>query len=146
MGLPTRGVVWAFAGLATLLMAGCGSGDAGASSDAISVDLADYSIDPATTKTDAGTVTLSVHNGAEQTHEFVVMKTDRAADELPTGADGNVDEEGADDLEVVDEVEDIEGGATKSLTLDLAPGHYVFVCNLPGHYQQGMSVGFDVSG
>jgi uncharacterized cupredoxin-like copper-binding protein len=26
----------------------------------------------------------------------------------------------------------------------LAPGHYVAICNLPGHYQRGMHVGFSV--
>lgn len=31
----------------------------------------------------------------------------------------------------------MEAGTTKTLTIDLAPGHYTFVCNLPGHYGQG---------
>ncbi len=27
---------------------------------------------------------------------------------------------------------------TKKLTLDLKPGHYAIICNLPGHYLGGM--------
>jgi uncharacterized cupredoxin-like copper-binding protein len=34
----------------------------------------------------------------------------------------------------------MQPGTTKTLTIDLAPGHYVFLCNLPGHYQSGMHV------
>ena len=45
----------------------------------------------------------------------------------------------------VGETGDMETGATQTLTLDLAPGHYVFVCNLPGHYQQGMHASLTVS-
>jgi uncharacterized cupredoxin-like copper-binding protein len=29
-------------------------------------------------------------------------------------------------------------GAAKTLALNLAPGHYALVCNLPGHYKAGM--------
>ncbi len=143
MRLGTRSVVGVLVGVAAVLLAGCGS-DAGASGNEVAVELADYSIEPEAKTADAGSVTLSVHNGARQTHEFVVLRTDRAPDALPTDAAGNVEEEGAEDLEVVDEVEDVEGDATESLTVDLEPGHYVFVCNLPGHYAQGMAVGFDV--
>ncbi|MEA2312683.1 MAG: hypothetical protein QOE28_2651, partial [Solirubrobacteraceae bacterium] len=29
-------------------------------------------------------------------------------------------------------------GAAKALTLNLKPGHYALICNLPGHYTAGM--------
>ena len=32
----------------------------------------------------------------------------------------------------------MQPGATKALTLDLKPGTYLLVCNLPGHYAAGM--------
>ena len=45
----------------------------------------------------------------------------------------------------VGETGDMEAGTTKTLTIDLAPGHYAFVCNLPGHYGQGMHTDFTVT-
>ena len=39
----------------------------------------------------------------------------------------------------------LNAGTTKTLTIDLAPGHYAFVCNLPGHYGQGMHTDFTVT-
>jgi uncharacterized cupredoxin-like copper-binding protein len=74
----------------------------------------------------------------------VIFKTDLAPDALPLGDDGNVDEEG-EGVEHIDEIEDITGGSTQSLTVTLDAGNYVFICNLPGHYQQGMHAAFTVS-
>ena len=36
------------------------------------------------------------------------------------------------------ETGDMDVGTTMMLTLDLKDGHYAAVCNLPGHYRQGM--------
>ena len=36
-------------------------------------------------------------------------------------------------------------GATKTITIDLKPGHYVLFCNLPGHYAAGMHQDFWVT-
>lgn len=41
-------------------------------------------------------------------------------------------------LTLLDEIEDIVPGASASLTIDLDPGTYLILCNLPGHYQAGM--------
>ena len=92
----------------------------------------------------AGDLTFDVTNDAEQTHEFVIFKTDLAEDALPTDDDGDVDEAG-EGVELVDEIEDIEAGATESLTVTLDAGSYVFICNLPGHYGQGMHTSFTAS-
>jgi uncharacterized cupredoxin-like copper-binding protein len=118
----------------------CGGGD-----DAVGVELVDFEITPEETSLPAGEVSFDVHNDANQVHEFVVARTDLQSGDLPTGDDGNVSEE-TDQLEVVDEIEDIEGGASPTLTVDLAPGHYVLFCNLPGHYQQGMHADLTVTG
>ena len=48
-------------------------------------------------------------------------------------------------LEPVDEVEDIAPGTSASLSLDLEPGTYAVICNLPGHYANGMHTTFAVS-
>jgi hypothetical protein len=104
----------------------------------------DYSITLDESTAPSGDVTFDISNDAEQTHEFVVFKTDLAADQLPLNEDGDVDEEG-EGVTHIDEVEDIEAGATESLTVELDAGNYVVLCNLPGHYKQGMHASFTVS-
>ncbi len=132
-------VVPAFAGIA-LIAARCGGEKSG-----IAATLADFSITLSSTSVPTGTVTFDVTNRAEQPHEFVVLKTDVSEDQLPTDDAGNVDEAGDPGIEVVDEIEGIEGGSTQSLTAGLDAGNYVLICNLPGHYSQGMHTTFTVT-
>ena len=120
-----------------LAVGGCGGGSG------IGVTLADFSITPDETSASAGELTFDVSNDAEQTHEFVIFKTDLGADALPTDDEGLVDESG-EGVELVDEIEDIEAGSTQSLTVTLDAADYVFICNLPGHYAQGMHTSFTV--
>ena len=93
-----------------LLTASCGGDDDGG----VGVTLADFTITADPDSASAGEVTFDVTNDAEQTHEFVVFQTDLAPDQLPTGEGGDVDEAG-EGVELVDEIEDIEGGSTQSL-------------------------------
>ena len=127
------------AAAAALVIPACSSDDGG-----IGITLSDFKVEPAETSAAAGELTFDVTNDAEQTHEFVIVKTDLAADALPTNEDGDVDEEG-EGIEPVNEIEDITSGSTQSLTVTLDAGSYVFLCNLPGHYRQGMHTTFTVS-
>jgi uncharacterized cupredoxin-like copper-binding protein len=43
------------------------------------------------------------------------------------------------------EISDLKPGASGKLTLDLKPGHYMLICNEPGHFMAGMKVPFEVS-
>ena len=84
----------------------------------------------------AGTVAFQVHNDAPATHEFVVVRTDDPEDRLPIASDGiSVDE---DALTSAGELSDAPSGADLTLALTLAPGRYVFFCNMEGHYLGGM--------
>ena len=74
------------------------------------------------------------------------MQTDLASDKLPVASDAPEVDEEADELTAVDEVEDIAVGASEELTVDLKAGHYVVICNIPGHYQAGMRTEFTVEG
>jgi uncharacterized cupredoxin-like copper-binding protein len=132
-----RGPALALVSAVLLFLPACGGGGN-------EVTLVDYSITPGETSAAAGEVTFDVKNDAAQTHEFVVFRTDLAEAELPTNEDGDVDEEGAG-VELVDELEDITAGSSKSLTVNLTAGNYVLICNLPGHYRQGMHASFTVS-
>jgi uncharacterized cupredoxin-like copper-binding protein len=106
---------------------------------AIDVALTEYAIKPATDSATAGKVTFDVSNDGAVPHEFVVVKTDKQAAELLEGSE-------ADETGNVGELDEKALGvkARKSLTLDLEPGHYALICNLPGHYQGGMHTDFTV--
>ena len=123
----------------TIPLSSCGNDEGGVGATEV-----DFSITLDQTDVSAGETTFDISNEADQTHEFVVIKTDLAEGDLPTNEDGDVDEEG-EGIEPVDEVEDIAGGSTESLTVDLDPGNYVAICNLPGHYRQGMHASFTVT-
>ena len=83
-------------------------------------------------------------------HELVILKTDLGASALPTDEDGAVDETGAG-IEVIDEVEDLEVGSAADLTVNLAAGKYVLLCNIfdetenEAHYKMGMRIDFTVN-
>ena len=144
--------VAAFAVLA-LVAAACGDdggGEETGAGGAIEVTVQEFAVIPATSSAPAGDVTFDVTNeGPDDVHEFVVFLTDLAPDALPTTEDGSVDEEG-EGLELQGEIEDIAVGDTQSVTLDLAAGNYVLICNIydadeqEAHYQEGMRVAFSV--
>lgn len=154
-GIPGSSVMRGVAVVAvTLLMSACSSGGAssspaapsgaasGSGGTSVATKLSEFKIELASTTAPAGNVTFALTNAGTTVHEFVVFKTELAADKLPLAADGTeVDEEGAG-LTAVDEVEDIAVGATATLPVDLATGHYVVICNLPAHYTSGMRAEF----
>ncbi len=135
----TRRYVVLFAAGALLVATGCSSDSGG-----VGATEADFSITLDADSAPAGDVTFDIQNDAGQTHEFVVFKTDLAPDALPVDDKGAVDETG-EGVTHIDEVEDITGGSSKSLTVKLDAGSYVLICNLPGHYAQGMHTGFTVT-
>jgi uncharacterized cupredoxin-like copper-binding protein len=129
-----------------LVAAGCGGGG-----EDVSVTLQEFAVGTDPTSASAGSVTFNIENiGPDDTHEFVVIRTDLDPTALPTEENGSVSETG-EGMEVVDEVEDIPVGDTPSLTVDLTAGSYVLICNIydeaekESHYQEGMRTGFTVS-
>jgi plastocyanin len=88
-----------------------------------------------------GTHTIGLTNNGSVDHEVVLFKTDLPANNLPLKADGDVNEESPLLMSVGDSGEPLKAGGTESFkTADLSPGHYVAVCNLPGHYRLGMKL------
>jgi uncharacterized cupredoxin-like copper-binding protein len=97
----------------------------------------EYALVPKPGETAAGAITFTVANEGTIEHEMVVIKTDKGAANLGTD-DGEADEAGA-----VDEIT-LAAGDSGDLQVDLAPGAYALVCNLPGHYAAGMYADFTV--
>lgn len=86
----------------------------------------------------AGKVAFTLVNRASMTHEAVILKTNTRYDKLP------VKNSKASEAGKVGAITKVAGGKSKKLTLTLAAGRYVIICNLPGHYQAGMRVAFTV--
>ncbi|MBN3754467.1 hypothetical protein G3N95_16070 [Paraburkholderia sp. Tr-20389] len=109
----------------------------------IHVKLTDNTIQLDSDTAKAGRVTFEVNNAANGNteHEFVVLKTDADDAHLPVHK-GLVAE---NRFKKMGEVEDLAQGSTKRLSLKLAPGRYVLICNRPGHYEMGMHTSFVVA-
>jgi uncharacterized cupredoxin-like copper-binding protein len=101
-------------------------------SPALTVAMSEFAFSPNNASAQAGRVTITARNDGKVVHELVVLKTNADPAQLPMKG-AKVDESTS-----VGEIADVEAGATKKVTLKLAPGKYVMVCALPGHYQGGM--------
>jgi uncharacterized cupredoxin-like copper-binding protein len=104
----------------------------------VTASLKEYSVGLSSTVAKAGAVRFDVRNDGTMTHEFVVLRTAKAAAGLGTPS-GRADEAGN-----VGETGDMRPGAAKTLHLRLPAGHYALICNLPGHYMAGQHVDFTV--
>lgn len=98
----------------------------------VTVDASEYAFAPATITAKPGKLEITLDNKGKIPHELVVLKTDEAPDALKVSG-GRVSEDAS-----VGEVEEIDGGGSKSATVDVEAGKYVYVCNIPGHYGDGM--------
>ena len=95
-----------------------------------------------------GSVQFNVTSVGAAAHEFVIMQTDNPPNALlydDTVLKAIEDAPGQQDVgEVGGELPFILPGQSDSGTFDLAPGRYVFLCNIPGHYKAGMYTSFTV--
>jgi uncharacterized cupredoxin-like copper-binding protein len=96
------------------------------------VTLDEFSVKASPKSISAGKVKFSVKNAGSDEHELVVLRTNTAASKLKVSG-GRARTSGE-----VAAIKDIAGGRSKSRTVTLKKGHYALICNLPGHYQQGM--------
>jgi len=127
--------------LLAVLIASCGGGPEAAPTDSqVVAEMTDYKITVNVPSVKAGKVKIGVRNLAAMEHSFEVIKTDLPPDKLPVdGASAKAKEDGK-----VGEIKSIPAGKSASVTVDLQPGKYVFICNIAGHYQLGMHTGFTV--
>lgn len=85
----------------------------------------------------AGTSDLTITNSGTLPHELLVFKSDREPSAYPVDTAGDIKETGAG-VSLVSDGENIDPGGSQTRTVDLSPGKYLFVCNIPGHFKQGM--------
>ena len=132
------GLLGILAVLAAIIAAFAVATSSDAASNSSTVTLREFKLSPSPKSVSAGKVTFTVKNTGALEHEMAVIKTTKRASKLPvTGR--RASEKGS-----VGEVEDIASGKSKKLTLNLKKGHYVLICNIPGHYKAGMRADFTV--
>jgi uncharacterized cupredoxin-like copper-binding protein len=136
LAIPAAGVA--------LVVAACSASPAASPSvttTTITGTLTEFKISLSATSAPAGVVTFDVTNGGTIVHEFVILKTDTLAKDLPLSGD-SVDE-GA--YNAIGEVEETDPQGSGTFTATLAAGHYAIICNIPGHVKQGMVTDFTVN-
>jgi uncharacterized cupredoxin-like copper-binding protein len=141
-----RAARWAGALLVTLGLAAIPFTAFAQQSATVAVELSEFAVAPAVAGVQPGTVTFETTNAGRFPHEFVVVRTDLAADALPA-VDGEADE---NQIDIVAATDTFDGGESRTLTVDLAAGNYLLICNVkgaqgPGHYGRGMTTAFTVS-
>jgi uncharacterized cupredoxin-like copper-binding protein len=150
---------------AVAFLAGCGDSDDGsegqsatttaasggatttAAAGAVPVTLADRTVQASNT-IKSGSVTFAVKNSSSNNqHELVVMKGKFA--DLPKTGTGGVDESQLAAGVLVARTEKLSGGASANLTVNLAAGPYVLLCNITNgptsHAAQGQVLDVTVS-
>ncbi len=105
---------------------------------------------PTPTSVTAGRVTFVATNYGRLNHEFLVLPM--AADGLgtrPVGADGKIDESSslgeASKSCAAGAGNGISPGTRSWVTLNLRPGTYELLCDMPWHYTAGMYASFTVT-
>ncbi|HEY7270572.1 MAG TPA: sulfocyanin-like copper-binding protein [Dehalococcoidia bacterium] len=90
-------------------------------------------------------ISFILRNEGTMPHQFIVLKTDLAPDKLPTQGSPSQVNLSDNRLTVIYQYPAYPAGQANLIHLNLDPGHYVFICNLPGHYALGMRTDFSVS-
>lgn len=139
-------------GLAGLFAVACGGGSSGGTSGGtaakatsaggttVTAGLKEFAIELDTKTAKAGAVTFKATNKGTTPHELMVIKSELAPDKLPI-KDAKADETG---LTVLGEVAEMASGKTDSKTFEMTAGKYLVICNIPAHYQAGMTIAFTV--
>lgn len=134
---------------------GCSSGDDKPKSAAaettvqdgqIAVVETDMTIGLNSASTKSGKVVFTIKNAGPSDHNLIVFRTDLGEGKLPLNNAGTAVNEDGPGITHIDETQDMASGVTASPEVKgLAPGKYVLICNLTGHYQSGMYVSFTVT-
>lgn len=89
-----------------------------------------------------GPITIYVTNYSDKDmHEIEFFRTDVPAQQLPRTLTDTVNPAFINPISPKVEV---APGSSRRQELNLSVGHYIILCNRPGHYDKGMYVEFDV--
>jgi uncharacterized cupredoxin-like copper-binding protein len=120
---------------------GSASAPAQAGKNTVNVVETDFHIAMSQTVLPANThITFVVHNNGGVPHELIIVKAPSSGSNLPLKPDADVNEKTSGLTSELDSGSSLAPGETRTLTADMPAGHYIAVCNLPGHYKLGMRV------
>jgi hypothetical protein len=123
------------------------STDGDAAAAAVDVSLVEWAIE-APAEYAAGEITFTATNNGSFPHEFVVIEGE-GYEALPLAEGGAVIEDDLPTGALIGRTARVAGGSSEVLTVTLAPGNYVLLCNLGGggnsHAGQGQRLDITVS-
>jgi uncharacterized cupredoxin-like copper-binding protein len=132
------GLLGIIAVLAAVIAAVAIATSSDAATKSAAVTLSEFKVSPSPKSVSAGKVTFTVKNTGHMEHELTIIKTSKGASKLPVAS------KRASETGKIGEIEDVGAGKSKKHTFNLKKGHYVLICNIPGHYQAGMRADFTV--
>jgi uncharacterized cupredoxin-like copper-binding protein len=113
-------------------------------SNDISGTVKEWSVAIDAAEAKAGDVKFTMKNEGAVPHEFIIVKTDFAPGKIPLGPDNRFNEDG-EGVFVPGEISEWQPGTTGTVTLKLDAGSYQLLCNIAGHYANGMYTQLTVS-
>ena len=99
--------------------------------------VSEWKVEVSASKAKAGEVIFAIANYGTIQHEFLVTKTSYEPGKIPLGENNRFDEE-LEGIEVIDEIPEWPVNEAKVLKVNLEPGTYELLCNIEGHYANGM--------
>lgn len=113
-------------------------------SNKVTGNVHEWGIDLSAQKATEGEVIFAIANFGTIAHEFIVVKTDYEIGKIPLGSNNRFDEEG-EGVEAINEIKEFPINTSEVLTVKLGAGNYQLLCNIAGHYANGMYAAFTVS-
>jgi hypothetical protein len=110
-----------------------GAGKASVATHRLQVGVTEWAVIPSDGRVSPGALRLTVENFGLIGHEIAIVATERFGEELPISRGRAIGEEVAPPIVVAP-------GERRSARVDLAPGFYVLLDNLRGHYNAGAAV------
>ena len=121
-----------------------GTGPADTVSNKITGNVHEWGVELSAGKAKSGEVIFAIANFGTIAHEFIVVKTDFMPGEIPLGDNNRFDEEGVG-VKAIDEIAEFEVDTSHVLKVNLEPGSYQLLCNIAGHYKNGMYAALEVT-
>lgn len=134
---------WRTGPVVLLLLAACATPHS-STDPQLSISLNEWTVDLSADMIEPGQIAVEVVNEGLLMHEAIIVATDHPNEPLATV--GGLVDIGGDSVELIGEIAELSPEDRIGVTLDLEPGTYILFCNIPGHYDAGMSTVLTVEG
>lgn len=128
------------AAISSLTLYAC---DSKSEKQTVGVELSEWIVKPSKVTVQSGDVIFKASNKGTLPHELVIVKTGMDVKALPV-EEGKVVEAKAGELIGEIEPDRLVPGVSSEDTFALGVGQYALICNIAGHYQNGMYAALEV--